>query len=521
MNLLQMSISGGVLILMILVLRALFLHRVVKSTFIVLWAMVMLQLLLPFSFPYEKSLYPLINLGMEEMQWGYPDLGEILDQGKASIEEKQGDQKEILPVRNLLSLKSVVRLVWFCGVFLFSVYFCFSYLLWIRKFRVSIRIENEVTEEWLNKHKMNGRIEIRQSGFITSPLTYGLFKPIIMLPKTMDWTKETELEYIFMHEYIHIRRRDFLWKLIVAVCLCLHWFNPLVWLMYSFFQRDMELSCDEEVLKRLGEEGRTGYALTLLSLEEKRAEMMLFGNNFSKHALEERVIAMMKKKRNGFLSRIGAVSLILCGGVVLLVSGCTKESANGGSGKFVEASEKSTLSELEMGNESVEETLVSVDSKVPDIQSEAEVSDVQREETKGDFQEWIWPTVGTEITSTFGERIHPFSGDKKFLDHVGIKGEEGDEVYAATNAVVAETGFDSQRGNYIILQTQENLQLLYGHLKEIVAETGITVCAGDKIATLGKTGMATGSFLSFGVYEEGTAVDPMKYFPNEWLEFMN
>lgn len=94
--------------------------------------------------------------------------------------------------------------------------------------------------------------QIRQSDRIRAPLTYGVFSPVILVPKETNWTDETQLKYI------------------LTVAVCLHWFNPFVWVMYVLANRDIELSCDEMVVGIFGETMKSDYALTLTSLQVGR-----------------------------------------------------------------------------------------------------------------------------------------------------------------------------------------------------------------------------------------------------------
>ena len=98
---------------------------------------------------------------------------------------------------------------------------------------------------------------------IDSPFVMGVFKPRIYLP---DGLSETERQFILVHERHHIRRMDHMWKLFAFAALVVHWFNPLVWLAFALASRDMEMSCDEAVVRQLGAEVRGDYAATLLSL---------------------------------------------------------------------------------------------------------------------------------------------------------------------------------------------------------------------------------------------------------------
>jgi murein DD-endopeptidase MepM/ murein hydrolase activator NlpD len=102
-----------------------------------------------------------------------------------------------------------------------------------------------------------------------------------------------------------------------------------------------------------------------------------------------------------------------------------------------------------------------------------------------------------------------------YIDHICIGGAEmGTDIIASASGVVKETGFDAKRGYYLVLQRENDMELRYWHCEQVLVEAGDRVAVYDKIATLGQTGDATGPCLSFAVYRNGEAVDPMLYFSN-------
>ena len=141
---------------------------------------------------------------------------------------------------------------------------------------------------------MKRPILVRQSDRISAPLTYGIFRPVILMPKKMDWKNEKQLQYVLSHEYVHIYRYDTVTKLIVTLALCIHWFNHFVWVMYILFNRDIELACDESVIRQFGEKSKSAYSLMLINMEATKSGLLPFCNNFSKNAIEERITAVMK-----------------------------------------------------------------------------------------------------------------------------------------------------------------------------------------------------------------------------------
>lgn len=120
------------------------------------------------------------------------------------------------------------------------------------------------------------------------------------------------------------------------------------------------------------------------------------------------------------------------------------------------------------------------------------------------FEEWIWPTVSEKIKVPYGEQMNG-----TFSDHINIAGELGDEVYAVADGIVVEIGFDVTYGNYILIELGNGITARYGHLQEMLVNTGEQLIQGQEIGKLGKSGMATGPNLAFFVYENGEAIDPL------------
>lgn len=152
------------------------------------------------------------------------------------------------------------------------------------------------------------------SGRLTASLPRlrsGIFRPVILMPKRMDWEDETGLQYILEHEFVHIRRFDVIFKLLLLAAVCVHWFDPLVWVMYVLANRDIELSCDETVVHHFGSGTRASYAKVLISMEETRSGFAPLCNHFSKNAMEERITAIMKTRKITVISLLLAAALVV------------------------------------------------------------------------------------------------------------------------------------------------------------------------------------------------------------------
>ena len=306
MSLFQMSVAGGVLILFIVVIRALAIHRLPKTTFLALWMIAALRLLLPFSIPLTFNIHIGLDVFSDVVQElpsgniGSPLPGESLPSYDTGAAVPSPATEHI----------STFEILWLVGVLLLALYFFISYFRSMRKFRMSIPDNTPYIREWLNAHQIVRPIEVRSSDLISSPLTYGILHPVILLPKKLDRNDQAALQYVLTHEYVHIRRFDAITKILFAAVLCIHWFNPFVWVMYVLANRDIELSCDAWVIRMMGEKKRSSYALMLIKMEERRNGMSALWNHFGKNAISERIEAIMKFKKTSIWACILALALI-------------------------------------------------------------------------------------------------------------------------------------------------------------------------------------------------------------------
>lgn len=304
MNLLQMSVSAGILIIAIIVVRALAINRLPKQTFLALWWLALIRLLLPFSFPSPFSVYSLADrTGMSKQMTNTPIVNILPFTTPQIAGDVSGNVPNTIPV-------SLWSLVWIVGVVLCVSYFAVSYFKYRREFIGSLLVENSFVAEWLKSHKLKRQIEVRQSSRIKAPLTYGILHPVILMPKRTDWTDTKKLQYVLQHEYVHIRRFDAVTKILLTGALCVHWFNPLVWAMFILANRDLELSCDEAVVRSFGETIKSAYAMALISLEEQKSSCAPFCSNFSKNAIEERITSIMKIKKVSLFGVVLAFVLV-------------------------------------------------------------------------------------------------------------------------------------------------------------------------------------------------------------------
>lgn len=326
MSLLQMSFLGTVIILLIVVLRAVLINRLPKKTFLILWWIALIRLLVPFSIKSVTSIYSLL-------QSIYSDINPVRTAQTTTFLPIHGNMPEIANglseamVQRTESI-SILSVIWLAGLLLCFGFFAVSYIKCYREFRFSLPVENDILEAWKEKHPLKRSLSIRQTETIAAPLSYGVIRPVILMPKNTECKNIYQLRYVLEHEYVHIRRLDMLTKLIMIAAVCIHWFNPLVWVMYILFNRDLELSCDETVVRRFGMDIKSVYATALISMEEKKSGLTPLCNSFSKNAIEERIRAIMKIKKTSKFAVIISAVLVICvtGGFATSASSLEKKT---------------------------------------------------------------------------------------------------------------------------------------------------------------------------------------------------
>ena len=255
-RLLNMSLTASVVILFVLVAR-LILKRTPKVFSYALWVIVLLRLLVPVTVSSPVSIMPASQTATSEtVNTVLPDF--VFEtpwdaqENKLSIQQAAGEGNPVtVTVYTSLEPVQYLGLTWIAGMAVMMLYSFFSYC----KIRKSIRIALPL------------RDNIYIADDIKSPFVIGLLKPKIYLPATLT---EEEQSYIVLHEQHHIRRGDHIFKALAFIALCLHWFNPLVWVAFILAGKDMEMSCDEAVIRKVGSHVRADYSASLLTLATGR-----------------------------------------------------------------------------------------------------------------------------------------------------------------------------------------------------------------------------------------------------------
>lgn len=262
-RILSMSYSVSWLIFAILVFRLL-VRKMPKWGNVLLWGLVALRLLFPFSIESRFCMIPGRQTTENLPTVNYVD-NPVFNNSAVSID---GD----------ISATTIFSIVWLAGVFILLTYFAVRYWRLLRKLNTAILL----------------RDNIFQSEVVDAPIVMGFVNPRIYLPFNV---KQLDVNYIIAHEQAHIRRRDHWWKLLGFVLLTLYWFNPLVWIAYVLLCRDIEMACDEAVIRDLDNEGRADYAQALVTYSTKRQVLAVHPLAFGENAVKSRLKAVMNYRK--------------------------------------------------------------------------------------------------------------------------------------------------------------------------------------------------------------------------------
>ena len=312
-TILNMSPAASYCIAVVIVLRF-FLRRQPKIFSYLLWSVVFFRLLCPFSL---SSSYSLIRVNTDIISQETMDRWKVAsistaesytaedgfmtqETNNADIHNTEVDRAHAAEQARQLKMLIVAARIWIIGIVLLICYSIGTAYRLRRSLRHAVRIEENQNE----------------AENITTPFVFGIMKPQIYLPAHLS---EEERKYVLTHEKIHIARKDYLVKIAAYGTACIHWFNPLVWLAFVLMENDMEMSCDEAVLRKLGMDSKKGYSLSLLSLSTEKTMFRGSPLAFGEGKVKNRVKNILSYRPSRLVSVIAVVIFlaIIIGGLIL------------------------------------------------------------------------------------------------------------------------------------------------------------------------------------------------------------
>ena len=291
-SVLNTSIAASWLVLAVVLLRLVF-KKAPKWTRIAMWGLVAFRLVCPFSMESTFSLIPSAEVfpqeilryeGEQRKEPVHLDLvtNPIFLQG-IQMEEEVSVKVELAQSADRVQIHDLyLNLVWWGGMVVMLLYAAISYGILLYKVQTAVRWQDNIF----------------QSEHVKEPFVLGFARPRIFFPFQMA---EEDIPYVLAHEQAHISRKDNWWKPFGFILLTVHWFNPVMWLAYVLFCRDIELACDEKVIKKLGRRARADYSKALLACSSRRRGIAACPVAFGEVSVKERVKNVLNYKKPGLL----------------------------------------------------------------------------------------------------------------------------------------------------------------------------------------------------------------------------
>lgn len=298
LQVLNLSLAAGWMVLGVLLLRVL-LKKAPKWVMGVLWGLVGLRLVLPFSLESRWSLQPSVTVGAEkafapetvhtagDMTGGFMAMPET----SAAV---PGVGAHMMP-----DLTSVGAVLWIVGVAVMLGYALFSYLHIRTKVQEAVCLRENI---WL-------------CDSIDTPFLLGIVKPRIYLPSSMS---AEDIPYVIAHEQAHWKRKDHIWKPLGFLLLSVYWFHPLLWVVYWLMCKDIELACDEKVIRTMGEESKKPYSYALINCSVPKKVISACPLAFGEVGVKERVKGVLNYKKPAFWVVLIAVAACVIAAVCFL-----------------------------------------------------------------------------------------------------------------------------------------------------------------------------------------------------------
>ncbi|UWP60896.1 M56 family metallopeptidase [Ruminococcus gauvreauii] len=310
MPLYLMAFYGSIMILAVLLIRVLFKKRLPQFVFPVLWGLVLVRLLIPFS------LSSPISAPVLELQMPYTESEAI------AVEDSVGTRTDVSNATEYsvaegtgpfsFSLRQLLVVLFWAGMAATAGVLIYQKRSCSQKLKNSLLVEHNETINAILRGMEMGDVLVFTNDGIASPLVCGILNQRIYLPTGMDFGNTVMLRHILTHETMHIRRRDNWVKTVMLAAVCVNWYNPLVWVMAKYLSADLEAACDAAVLGTMDAEERQGYAYSLLAMAVTGNRTALLYSAFSKTEVERRIKSILRYKKATVFTLAAAVCLLLC-----------------------------------------------------------------------------------------------------------------------------------------------------------------------------------------------------------------
>lgn len=295
----NMSLTAGLLVLVVMAIRPL-MKKAPKWIRLILWSFVALRLVCPFSIESIFSLVPKITTTpttvleneITEVVTNTPNVNQSVGSLAPTVENSVNPMQIVL---------LAAAIVWIVGILAMLTYMIVSYVNIKKKVNEAVKLQDNIL--------ICDRID--------TPFILGVIKPKIYMPANME---ESDTEYVIAHENAHIERLDYLWKPFGFLLLSVYWFNPILWVAYILLCRDIELACDEKVIKELGAEIKKPYSEALVNCSVSRKAISACPLAFGENSVKARIKSILAYKKSGVIITSVAVLVVAVVAVCFLTN---------------------------------------------------------------------------------------------------------------------------------------------------------------------------------------------------------
>ena len=357
LKLLNMSITASWIVVAVVLLRVI-LKKAPKWIRCILWGIVGLRLIWPFSFESVVSLIPSAETVSKDAHVARPDIQtgvSVVDEQINSYLGSSYYEGVTVPTDHFSNSMDWLGLIWLVGLIVMLVYMAVSFLLLYRKV-------------WISLHYVDN---IYLCDGIQSPFILGMLRPRIYIPSGME---EEQISYVLDHEKAHLKRRDHYWKPLGFALLSVYWFNPMMWVAYILLCRDIELACDEKAIQKMTAVEKKGYSEALVACSMQRRMVMACPLAFGEVNVKKRIQSVLRYKKPAFW--VIAVALFLCGAaLVCFLTNPTKRTLKNIEDRTLSNTFKNTVSVM-LGNGESYRAIEKTDEKMLKELADIEIAEV-------------------------------------------------------------------------------------------------------------------------------------------------
>ena len=505
---LHMSLAGGAAVIVAALVRYIVYHRLGGAfghysgrVMKFIWLLILVRLLLPVTIETNIPAPEFLTENIEPQRVEANDVGPYNQTIVYETEKSVSDRIDLSDI-------PILPLIWAVGCIGVASFFARSYMRIRHSTRQTSPVSEDVERGFMS---LAESLDIRRAAAfyadVDAPVCVGFFRPRVLLPYDRESLGDDEMDCVLCHELWHIKRRDNLFKLFCCIAVCLHWFNPAVWLMLTLANRDVELACDERVLDCLNVDPKT-YALCLIrAQEQKLGTAVSFGGSL----IDERIRSIMNKRKKFTLAGAALLAVLISASAITFIGAAQPEGdAANRTVKPYRAVDEADTPDIDEASAAYEtESETSEQTEAGSFEETAVIVDFPDDNPN---MQYTFPLVdGAELTLDFGPKQTPV-GTTIYHSGIDLAAESGDDSIGAIDGKATSTGYDYDKGNYVIITNDAGFEVEYNHCKDVYVESGDAVEAGQVVASVGSTGSATGAHLHFEVREDGAAIDPKLYY---------